>query len=137
MRLIQWFLGLAVASAMGLTLIAPAAQAATEVQLFARLHGSASFSRATGSSEYERTTRQRDVEVTVNNIARLAGKRVTVYVNLKKVGTILVSSTGRAHREWSTEHGQSVPFASAGNPVRVRTASGTLVASGTYHRADN
>lgn len=44
----------------------------------------------------------------MHNIARLAGKRVTVYVNLKKVVTILVSRTGRAHREWSTHRAQAV-----------------------------
>jgi hypothetical protein len=34
----------------------------------------------------------------------------------------------------STEHGQFVPFASAGSPCRVRTASGTLIVSGTSVR---
>jgi hypothetical protein len=31
-------------------------------------------------------------------------------------------------------HGQSVPFASAGDLIKVRTAGGTLVASGKYVR---
>jgi hypothetical protein len=72
--------------------------------------------------------------VTVTHIAKLAGKRVTVFVNFKKVGTMRVSSTGRAHREWDTERGQYVPYASAGDPIRVRTASGKLVAKGIYRR---
>ena len=44
---------------------------------------------------------------------------------------MLVSSGGRAHRDWSTSHGQSVPSAHAGSRVLVRTAGGTLIASGT------
>lgn len=112
--------------------VAPAAIAATEVHVDARLHGSSSFSRATGFSEYERAGTQRDVEVTVNHVARLAGKTLKVYVNGNWVGTMPVRSTGFAHREWDTDHGQRVPFAAAGDPVRVRTMGGKLIASGIY-----
>jgi hypothetical protein len=122
-----------VLAALGVVTAAPVAYAA-EVDLFARLGGSAAFPNATGHSEYERTAIAREVEVTVTHIAKLAGKRVTVFVNGKKVGTMLVSSTGRAHREWDTERGQFVPFASAGDPIKVRKADGTLVARGIYRR---
>lgn len=123
----------AVLAALGVGSAAPVAHAA-DVDLLARLAGSAAFPNATGHSEYERTATEREVEVTVTHIAKLAGKRVSVFVNGKKVGTMLVSSTGRAHREWDTEHGQFVPFASAGDPIKVRKADGTLVAKGTYRR---
>lgn len=33
-----------------------------------------------------------------------------------------VSSTGRAHREWETEHGESVPFARTGSTITIRTS---------------
>jgi hypothetical protein len=78
------------------------------------------------------TSTKREVEVTVSGIRRLAGRRVTVYVNGRKVGTMRVSSTGRAHRDWSTSHGQSVPSATAGSTVKIRTTGGTLIASGRY-----
>lgn len=134
MRPIPLICGLLTAAAVGAGGLAPAANAATDVDLHAILSHSKAFPNATGHSDYERGGGQREVEVTVRHIAKLAGKRVSVYVNYKKVGTMLVNRYGVAHREWDTERGQYVPYASAGNPVRVRTASGTLVASGWYHR---
>ena len=58
--------------------------------------------------------------MTVTHIASLAGKRLRVFVNATKVGTMRVSSTGRAHHDWDTDHGQSVPFASKGDLIKVR-----------------
>ena len=136
---LRWFVGIAAASVTALTLVLPAAGAmaatSSDPEFFATLHGSTAFPNTRGHSEYERTTRQREVEVTVNNApSRLRGHLVTVFVNLKRVGTMRVNSAGHAEREWKTTRGQFVPFAGSGSPVRVRTASGTLVVSGTYHR---
>jgi len=111
---------------------APVAQAA-EVDLFTHMAGSTHFPNAQGFSEYDRSNEGREVEVRVTHLSKLAGKRVKVIVNGHKVGRILVSSVGVAHREWDTEHGQKVPFASAGDKIKVRTPGGTLVAKGTYH----
>ena len=113
--------------------VLPGPVAAAEVDLAASLNGSSSYSAASGRSEYESDSNGRDVEVTVTHISRLSGKRVTVVVGGHTVGTMLVSSTGRAHREWDTEHGQFVPVTSVGDRVKVRTAGGVLVASGRYH----
>jgi hypothetical protein len=135
----RWLLGIAAASVTALTLVLPATGAAaatsSDPEFNARLHGSTAFPNTRGHSEYERTTHQREVEVTVNNApGRLRGHLVTVFVNRKRVGTMRVNSAGHAEREWNTVRGQFVPFAGSGDPVRVRTASGTLVVSGTYHR---
>jgi len=111
----------------------PSSALAAETDLIAHLNGSSVYPAASGRSEYESDSDGRDLEVTVTNVIRLAGKRVTVYVSTHKVGTMLVSSTGRAHREWDTERGQAVPAASVGSPVKVRTSSGTLVVLGKYH----
>jgi hypothetical protein len=139
MHLVKWSAGLATAAVMSLTLVVPAVSAGaatgSDPEFVARLHGSSAFPNARGHSEYERTSTHRQVEVTVNNLpGRLHGHRVTVYVNRKRVGTMRVNSAGHAEREWSTEHGQFVPWAGAGSPCRVRTASGTLIVSGTYIR---
>jgi hypothetical protein len=139
MHLIKWSAALATAAVTGITLVVPAAAAGaatgSDPEFNARLHGSSAFPNARGHSEYERTSTHREVEVTVNNLpGRLRGHRVTVYVNLKKVGTMLVNSSGHASREWNTERGQFVPWAGAGSPCRVRTASGTLIVSGRYVR---
>lgn len=113
---------------------ATSATAAAETDFFTWLSGSHHYPRAHGNSEYELEGSRREAEVTVTGIRGLAGKRVTVNVNGQKLGRILVSSRGRAHREWSTAHGQSVPRAGTGSPVRVRTAGGTLIVSGRYQR---
>jgi hypothetical protein len=140
MHLVRWSAGLATAAVMSLTLAVPAipagaATARAEVDFHAALHGSTAFPNARGHSEYDRSSTKREVEVTVNNLpGRLRGHRVTVYVNRQKVGTMLVNSSGSASREWSTERGQFVPFAGSGSPCRVRTASNTLIVSGTYVR---
>jgi hypothetical protein len=117
-------------------LASPAAAPAAEADYFTYLTASSDFSGARGDSEYEREGTKREVEVTVSGISRLAGQRVGVYVDGRKVGTMRVSTRGRAHREWSTSHGRSVPSARAGSSLRVRTAGGTLIASGT-DRLDN
>jgi len=133
----RWLTGLAAATVTTLSLVVPTtgAAAATDPEFFARLHGSTHFPNARGHSEYERTSTHREVEVTVNNLpGRLRGHRVTVYVNRKRVGTMRVNSSGHAGREWNTGRGQFVPWAGSGSPVRVRTASNTLIVSGTYHR---
>lgn len=139
MHPVKWSAGLASAAALGLTLLAPAvsASAATssEVDLHARLHGSAAFPNARGHSEYERRAGNREVDVTVNDLpSRLRGHRVTVFVAGKRVGTMLVNSAGHATREWKTERGQFVPFASVGSLCRVRTSSGALIVTGRYVR---
>ena len=133
MRLLRWYVGIIAAVVMALAVAVPAAQA-VEIDLHARLAGTAAFPRALGSSEYERGGGGREVEITVNRIAKLAGKRVTFFVAGSKIGTALVSSTGRVHIERETAHGQFVPVASAGSGVSARTASGTIIAKGVYHR---
>lgn len=122
-----------VAAMVGAIGVADAAHADTEIDLDASLRHGSAYTNATGFSEYERSATQRDVGVTVNHAHRLAGKDVKIYVNGTWVGKMHLNATGYAHREWDTEHGQSVPFASAGDPVRVRTTTGTLVVSGFYH----
>jgi hypothetical protein len=113
---------------------AASAVASSHVELHASLSGAKSFPQAHGSSTFERRGSARDVDATVSGITRLQGKQVTVFVAGKKVGKMVVSTGGTAHRDFSTEDGQAVPLATAGSKVQVRTASGTLIASGTYHR---
>jgi hypothetical protein len=137
MRMPRSIIGFVTASSMAFALMAPAAIAA-EVDLRTRLQGSATFTKATGFSEYDRSSHDREIEVTVRNIGGLAGRNVVVFVHGMKVGAVRVSSAGVAHREWDTERGQSVPVASAGDVVSIRTVGGTLVASGKYvHEAND
>ncbi len=119
---------LLIAGTMG---VAPAS-ASHELDLFTRLHHSSSFPNANGVAEYERGSTGRELEVTVNNINRLADRYVFVYVAGTKVGRIHVANSGWAHREWDTNHGDAIPRASKGDWVKIRTHSGTLVAKGSF-----
>lgn len=112
--------------------MAAPARAAAETDYFTSLKAAAQHPGARGESEYEREGAKREVEVTVSGIRRLAGHRVTVSIDGRKVGTIRVSGAGRARRDWSTSHGQSVPIARVGSTVEVRTGGGRLIASGRY-----
>ena len=132
MRVSRWVAGVAAVLVVSVTVLVSVAVAA-EIDLFARLSGSSAYPRVTGHSEYERGN-GREVEVTIGNAGRLAGKRLNVFVAGQKIGSMLVSSGGTAHIDRDTEHGQFVPVASAGDTVRVRRADGTLVAGGKYVR---
>ena len=90
------------------------------VELFTRLTGGSAFARAAGWSENDQEGNFRELDVWLANVGGLAGRQVTVYLNGHKAGTMHVSSTGRGFRKWDTEHGQSVPFGSAGSRVEVR-----------------
>jgi hypothetical protein len=135
MRVLRWFPGLAVSATLVVTGVPTAATAATEIDLHAALHHSAAYTTATAYSEDEQEGTAREVGVTLRHVLGLAGQRVSVFVNYKKVGTMVVSRFGNAHRAWETTDGQYVPMAAAGAPERVRTAGGTLIAAGRYYRA--
>jgi hypothetical protein len=134
MRPLPLLLGLTTAATLAMAGPVPAASAASPVHLHAALHHSSVFPNATGHSDYHRDGTARSIEVTVHHIAKLSGKRVQVFANHHIVGTIRVNTIGSAHREWDTEHGQTVPFVAAGGPIRVRTMTGTTIAPGVYRR---
>ncbi len=135
MRMFRWFVGLVAVGVVGLAVMVPASMAQTHhVDLTATLHGGVAFPTAGGNSVYDRGGGVREVTVTVTGISSLQGQRVSIFVAGKKIGSRLVGSSGTVQIERQTIHGQPVPFASAGNFVRVRTAGGEQVALGKYHR---
>jgi hypothetical protein len=129
MRLNRILTAMAVVGAMVLAVSAvPALGHGTELQ--AALHGSATYPNTRGHVDYSRGSGHRDLHVEAWHMGRLAGKTVTVYAGGVKVGTARVGQLGRCHFERSTDHGQRVPKLGAGATIRIRTAGGTLVASG-------
>lgn len=90
-------------------------------ELFTRLQAGKAYPQASGSSEFSQHATSRELDVTVAFVSALAGQHVSVYVNGTKAGTMTVSGTGSAFGEWDTQHGQSVPAASAGSKVEVKT----------------
>jgi len=96
------------------------------------LKGSVSFPGATGKAVSKVNGNERELEVDVQHIRALAGKRVNVNVNGHLLATPRVNSLGHFTVNRNTNLGQSVPNIKAGSTVRVRTLGGTVVASGTF-----
>jgi hypothetical protein len=136
---------LAAATAGTLAVAVPAAQAAPAaarpapaaamapaamgmMHLEAALRGG--YPHAAGHADYQSGYGYRYLDVQVWNIRRLAGSRLVVYVHGTRAGTMTVSRSGYAHLYL----GRGVPACQAGQPVRVRTAKGALIASGTFYR---
>jgi hypothetical protein len=121
-----------VAAAVMATAVVAAPAEARGTTIATTLHGSSAFPNATGSAKFKRDGTQREFEAEVEHVRALAGKRLTVFVHGTKVGRMRVGNLGRAHLNRSTELGQFVPQISVGNRVNVRTAAGTLVATGRF-----
>lgn len=96
------------------------------------LKPSVSFPNASGKAVYKVNGSERELEVDVQGIRALAGKRVNVNVNGHLFATPRVNSLGHFTVTHSTSAGQSVPTITSGSTVRVRTLGGTLVAGGTF-----
>ena len=114
------------------TAVVAAPAQARGTTITATLHGAAAFPNATGSAKIKKAGANRECEAQVEHVGSLAGRRLTVFVHGTKVGTMLVGGLGNAHLNRSTELGQAVPQVAAGNRVNVRTAAGTLVATGKF-----
>jgi hypothetical protein len=127
----RWAGGLAAAAMTAGMLAAgtvPAQAAMHGMELQAALHGGHAYPRAGGTAAYESGDHGRELEVHVSHIARLAGWKLVVYVHGARAGTMTVSRAGYAR----LDRHRGVPACRSGQPVRVRTRSGTLVASGTF-----
>ena len=118
------------AAVAALAVAVPAAQAATDWQIGLR-HG-ASFPRATGSAQYQAQTGQRELQIEVEHLARLAGKRVYFWANGVRFGSAVVTSRGIAQIDRNTELGQSVPKIVHGSRVSAHTHAGTKIAGARF-----
>ena len=96
------------------------------------LKAARAFPAAKGSAKFKATAEERELQVEVEPIRRLAGKRVVFFVARKKLGTRKVNVFGAAPIERNTERGQFVPGVSAGTNVTVRTAAGALIVRGSF-----
>jgi len=91
---------------------------------------SATYPKATGAAKYT-TGSQREFQVEVDHVKVLAGKTLNVFVDGKKVGSMLVNSLGIGHLNLDTALGNKVPLIKAGSKVVVKFGS-VLVTSGTF-----
>jgi hypothetical protein len=108
----------------------PAAPSTVDWQI--PLAHSAAFPTATGSAQYQAQPGQKELQIEVERLKSLAGSTVRFYANGIKIGAARVSALGTAQVTLNSELGQSVPTILHGSVVSARTATGVLIAAGTF-----
>jgi hypothetical protein len=121
-------LSLALVAVAALAFAAPAVQAKGDPDSRIALKSSGAFPGASGKAKFQNQG-QRELEIEVEHVRRLAGKRVNFFVNSTKVGSARVSGLGAAQVE---RRGASFPAINAGTRIKVKTAAGTLIVSGRF-----
>jgi hypothetical protein len=111
-----------------LAVAAPTVQAKGGPGTRIALKASGSFAGATGKAKFQNQG-QRELEIEVEHVRRLAGKRVNFFVNSTKVGSARVNGLGAAQ---VNRRGASFPTIDAGTRIKVKTAAGKLIVSGRF-----
>jgi hypothetical protein len=111
-----------------LAVAAPTVQAKGGPGTRIALKPSAAFPGASGKAKFQNQGR-RELEIEVEHVRRLAGKRVNFFVNRTKIGSARVNGLGAAQ---INRRGASFPAINAGTRVKVKTASGKLIVSGQF-----
>ena len=111
-----------------LAVAAPAVQAKNDPGMRIALKSSPAFPGASGKAKFQNRD-QRELEIEVEHVRRLAGRRVNFFVNSTKVGSARVNRLGAAQ---INRRGASFPAIAAGTRVKVKTATGRLIVSGQF-----
>jgi hypothetical protein len=111
-----------------LAVAAPAVQAKGGPGKRIALKSSGAFPGASGKAKFQNEG-QRELEIEVEHVRRLAGKRVSFFVNSTKVGSARVNGLGAAQ---VNRRGASFPAINAGTRIKVKTAAGKLIVSGRF-----
>jgi len=111
---------------------APPARAAAATTRRATLTHSSAYPKATGSATYQAQNTRRELQVELNHLTSLAGKRVTITAGRTRIGTTKVTKAGVVDASWNTESKQKVPSVTKGQAITARTSTGTLIASGHF-----
>jgi hypothetical protein len=122
----RMFIPLAIVALAALALAAPAVQAKDGTII--ALKASSAFPAAKGKAKFQ-TEGQRELEIEVEHVRRLAGKRVNFFVGSKMVGSKRISALGAAQLD---RRGSTFPAINSGTRVSVKTASGRLIVSGRF-----
>ena len=120
------------AAALALAVSVPAVLASHGDGTRIALRPAAAFPAAKGAAKFKATAEERELQVEVEHIRRLAGMRVTFVVAGKTLGTARVNRFGAAEIERNSQRGQFVPAVQAGTAVKVKTAAGTLIVRGSF-----
>ena len=107
-------------------MIAPSVQAKGGTRIV--LHASSAYPGAKGSAKSQ-VEGQRELEIEVEHVRRLAGKRVNFFVNSTKVGSARVNGLGAAQ---INRRGSTFPAIKAGTQIKVKTTGGATIVSGRF-----
>jgi hypothetical protein len=130
---ITWLAALVAVMALALSGTAASAKSGGCPTMRANLAGGAAFPAVNGKAVFKRcSATNRELQVEIEDAKPLAGRTLSVFVNGTKAGTMHVGALGRARLNLDSQRGDTVPAVVQGSPVRVRTAAGALVASGTF-----
>ena len=121
-----WIIPAVLAAFVAIAILAPAVQAKGGTVI--ALKASKAYPGADGKAKFQ-TAGQRELEIEVEHVRRLAGKRVNFFVNRTKVGSARISGLGAAQ---ITRRGSSFPTVRAGTVIRVKTARGVAIVSGRF-----
>ena len=122
------FIPLTIVALAALALAAPAVQAKGGPGTIIALKSSSAFPGAKGKAKFQNEG-QRELEIEIEHVRRLAGRQVNFFVNATKVGSKRVNGLGAAQIE---RRGASFPAVKAGTRISVKTAGGRLIASGRF-----
>jgi hypothetical protein len=124
----RMFIPVAVLVLAALALAAPAVQAKGGPGTRIALKSTGAFPGASGKAKFQNEG-QRELEIEVEHVRRLAGKRVNFFVNSTKVGSARVNSLGAAQVD---KRGSGFPAISAGTRIKVKTVGGTSIVAGRF-----
>jgi hypothetical protein len=120
------FIPLTIVALAALALAAPAVQAKDGTII--ALKASSAFPGAKGKAKFQNDG-QRELEIEIEHVRRLAGKRVNFFVNARMIGSKRVNGLGAAQLD---RRGSTFPAIGSGTRISVRTAAGRLIASGRF-----
>jgi hypothetical protein len=124
----RMFIPVAVLVLAALALAAPAVQAKGGPGTRIALKSTGTFAGASGKAKFQNEG-QRELEIEVEHVRRLAGKRVNFFVNSTKVGSARVNSLGAAQVD---KRGSTFPAIHAGTAVKVKTTGGRSIVAGRF-----
>ena len=123
-----WITTALVTALLGAATLAPAVQAKGGDGTRIALKGSSAYQGASGKAKSQ-VRDERELQVEVEHVRSLAGKRVNFFVNSTKIGSARMSSLGAAQ---ITRRGSAFPAIQPGTVIKVKTARGTMVVSGRF-----
>ena len=124
----RMFIPVAVLVLAALALAAPAVQAKGGPGTRIALKSTGAFPGASGKAKFQNEG-QRELEIEVEHVRRLAGKRVNFFVNSTKIGSARVSGLGAAQ---INKRGSGFPAVNSGTRIKVKTTGGATIVAGRF-----